>query len=43
VLCRSCFQKNQAKPASAAEAAPASAASSDSVNLHEAEAISEPN
>src|ERR1035441_6812787 len=42
VLCRSCFQKNQPKPASAAEAAPVPAASSDFVNQHESEAISEP-
>ena len=41
VLCRSCFQKNQGKPASAAEAASAPAASSDPVNLPEGEAIPE--
>src|ERR1039458_7744243 len=41
VLCRSCFQKNQAKPAPAPEVVAAPAANSDAAALPEAEAISE--
>ena len=40
VLCRSCFQKNQTRPAP--EAAPAPDAASDPIEVPEAEAISEP-